>query len=67
MHREATRALVGDGSGVGVTGRDPQVDRLSALVERSFDRALTRLDEVDSERLERLGRDVLRVTLDGAR
>jgi MoxR-like ATPase len=28
--------------------------------------ALTRLDEVDSERLERLGRDVLRVTLDGA-
>ena len=29
--------------------------------------ALTRLDEVDSERLERLGRDVLRVTLDGAR
>jgi phosphate uptake regulator len=47
MHRDATAALVADGEPDAV-GRDDQADRLAAIVDRHFVRALTRLDEVDA-------------------
>jgi len=53
MHREATAALTGTGPPGHVADRDDQADRLFALVDRYFDRALTRLDEVDALGLDR--------------
>jgi phosphate uptake regulator len=46
MHRDATAALSTDAERP--AGRDDQADRLYAMVDRSFARALARLDEVDS-------------------
>lgn len=48
MHRDATAVLTaGTGSGT-VADRNEQVDRLYAMIDRSFARGLARLDEVDS-------------------
>ncbi|ACV46490.1 MULTISPECIES: phosphate signaling complex PhoU family protein [Halomicrobium] len=47
MHRDATAALDGDG-GPDIADRDDQADRLAAMVDRHFGRALARLDEVDA-------------------
>lgn len=48
MHREATAALTDGAQSGGFDERDDQADRLYALIERSFSRALARLDEVDA-------------------
>ncbi|MFB6308663.1 MAG: PhoU domain-containing protein [Haloarculaceae archaeon] len=47
MHREATTALTADDS-TDVPGRDREADRLFATVDRSFQRSLMHLDEVDA-------------------
>ena len=47
MHRDATAILTGDGN-PDVASRDDQADRLAAMVDRHFGRALARLDEVDA-------------------
>lgn len=48
MHRDATATLTGDANSGDLADRDDQVDRLYALIDRSFGRALARLDEVDA-------------------
>ncbi|WP_311171497.1 phosphate uptake regulator PhoU [Halobellus ordinarius] len=48
MHRDATAALTGAKPPESLAGRDEQADRLYALIERSFGRGLSRLDEVDA-------------------
>lgn len=47
MHRDATALLAGEGQ-PDVASRDDQADRLAAMVDRHFGRALARLDEVDA-------------------
>jgi len=58
-HRAATAALTGDGP---PPAGDDQVDRLFALVDRHFDRSLTRLAEVDALGLTRAELFDLRAT-----
>ncbi|MDZ7746964.1 MAG: phosphate uptake regulator PhoU [Halobacteriales archaeon] len=48
MHREAIAALGEDEAAPRLGDRDDQADRLYAITDRSFSRALSRLDEVDS-------------------
>lgn len=47
-HREATAALTGDGTVENPDERDEQADRIHAIVDRYFQRAMHRLDEVDA-------------------
>lgn len=48
MHRDATAGLTGGGHAAGLSDRDDHADRLYAMVDRSFERALSRLDEIDA-------------------
>ncbi|WP_247009998.1 PhoU domain-containing protein [Halorientalis litorea] len=48
MYREATAALLGERTADSVLHRDDDADRLFAIVDRHFDRSLSRLDEVDA-------------------
>jgi len=47
-HREATAALTGEGTVENPGERDEQADRVYAIVDRYFGRAMHRLDEVDA-------------------
>lgn len=47
MHRDATAALE-EGNPTGLSDRDDQADRLYALIDRSFARGLSRLEEVNT-------------------
>jgi phosphate uptake regulator len=48
MHQDATAALTEDHNTGNLNNRDNQADRLYAIIDRSFARGLTRLDEVDA-------------------
>ncbi|WP_135305717.1 phosphate signaling complex PhoU family protein [Haloarcula amylovorans] len=48
MHRDATAALTDPAVPDGQADRDDQADRLYAMIDRYFQRALARLDEVDA-------------------
>ncbi|MDY6817447.1 MAG: PhoU domain-containing protein [Halobacteriales archaeon] len=48
MHRDATAAMVGEGPTESLMTRDDEADRVYALIDRSFSRALSRLDEIDA-------------------
>jgi phosphate uptake regulator len=48
MHETAVESLIAGSNAEYVATRDDQVDRLYAMINRSFARALARLDEVDA-------------------
>jgi phosphate uptake regulator len=48
MHRDAAAALAGERTVEQPADRDDQADRLYAMIERHFERGLSRLDEVDA-------------------
>jgi len=48
MHETAIESLTADSAAAHLTTRDDQADRLYAMINRSFRRALWRLDEVDA-------------------
>lgn len=48
MHRDVMAGLPGDGHAAPSSDRDDHADRLYAMVDRSFERALSRLDEIDA-------------------
>ncbi|MBV0924319.1 phosphate uptake regulator PhoU [Halomicroarcula limicola] len=48
MHRDATAALTDPAVAAGDADRDDRADRLYAMIDRYFQRALVRLDEVDA-------------------
>jgi len=48
MHETAIESLTADSAATHLTTRDDQADRLYAMIDRSFRRALWRLDEVDA-------------------
>lgn len=48
MHRDATGLLAQGGGSPTANDQDDQADRLSAMITRSFSRAIRRLDEVDA-------------------
>ncbi|RBI58703.1 phosphate uptake regulator PhoU [halophilic archaeon] len=48
MHRNATATLSSDRPVASLADRDEYADRLYALTDRSFERALSRLDEIDA-------------------
>lgn len=62
MHRDAIAGVLGDAAVESVASRGEQANRLYALVDRHFDRALSRLDEVDALALTRTDLLTLRET-----
>ncbi|WP_227380963.1 phosphate uptake regulator PhoU [Haladaptatus halobius] len=48
MHRNATATLSNEKTAASLADRDDYADRLYTLIDRSFERALLRLDEIDA-------------------